>query len=54
MAVCNLASVAVNMFIKSNGDYDFEKLLNITKIITKNLNKVIDVNFYPVIEVIKL
>lgn len=53
MAVCNLASIAVNMFIKSNGDYDFEKLLKITKIVTKNLNKVIDVNFYPVIEVIQ-
>ncbi|VVC37066.1 Hypothetical protein CINCED_3A005569 [Cinara cedri] len=50
VAVCNLASIAVNMFIKSNGDYDFEKLLKITKIVTKNLNKVIDVNFYPVIE----
>lgn len=53
MAVCNLASIAVNMFIKSDGDYDFEKLLKITKIVTKNLNKVIDVNFYPVIEVIQ-
>ncbi|VVC41387.1 Ribonucleotide reductase R1 subunit, N-terminal,Ribonucleotide reductase large subunit, N- [Cinara cedri] len=50
VAVCNLASIAVNMFIKSNGDYDFEKLFKITKIVTKNLNKVIDVNFYPIIE----
>jgi len=40
------------MFVKPNGEYDFEKLLKITKIVTRNLNKVIDVNFYPVIEVI--
>lgn len=39
------------MFVKPNGEYDFEKLLKITKIVTRNLNKVIDVNFYPVIEV---
>jgi len=41
------------MFVKPNGEYDFEKLLKITKIVTRNLNKVIDVNFYPVIEVIQ-
>jgi len=41
------------MFVKPNGDYDFEKLLKITKIVTRNLNRVIDVNFYPVIEVIQ-
>jgi len=41
------------MFVKPNGEYDFQKLLEITKIVTKNLNKVIDVNYYPVIEVIK-
>lgn len=40
------------MFVKSNGEYDFENLLKITKIVTKNLNRVIDVNFYPVKEVI--
>lgn len=52
--MCNLASIAVNMFVKPNGEYDFENLLKITKIVTKNLNKVIDVNFYPVIEVTEL
>lgn len=41
------------MFVKPNGEYDFQKLLEITKIVTKNLNKVIDVNYYPVKEVIK-
>lgn len=40
------------MFVKTNGEYDFQKLLKITKIVTKNLNRVIDVNFYPVKEVI--
>lgn len=40
------------MFVKANGEYDFQKLLKITKIVTKNLNRVIDVNFYPVKEVI--
>lgn len=52
--MCNLASIAVNMFVKPNGEYDFEKLLEITKIVTKNLNRVIDVNFYPIVEVINL
>lgn len=41
------------MFVKPDGEYDFEKLLKITKIVTKNLNRVIDVNFYPVVEVIE-
>jgi len=41
------------MFVKPNGEYDFEKLLQITKIVTRNLNRVIDVNFYPVKEVIQ-
>lgn len=40
------------MFVKQNGEYDFENLLKITKIVTRNLNRVIDVNFYPVVEVI--
>jgi len=41
------------MFVKPDGEYDFHKLLEITKIVTKNLNKVIDVNYYPVKEVIE-
>lgn len=53
-AVCNLASLALASFVKEgteeNGKpvYDFDKLHEITKIVTKNLNKVIDVNYYPV------
>lgn len=53
VAVCNLASIAVNMFvIASNGakDYDFKKLKEVTKTVTKNLNKIIDVNYYPIPE----
>ncbi|XP_043525220.1 ribonucleoside-diphosphate reductase large subunit [Frieseomelitta varia] len=49
IAVCNLASVAVNMFVNPvNRTFDFQKLLQVTKIITCNLDKIIDVNYYPV------
>ncbi|XP_078684845.1 ribonucleoside-diphosphate reductase large subunit-like [Branchiostoma floridae x Branchiostoma belcheri] len=50
VAVCNLASIAVNMYVKPDGTYDFQKLLEVTKVITRNLNKIIDVNYYPVPE----
>ncbi|XP_043501652.1 ribonucleoside-diphosphate reductase large subunit [Polistes fuscatus] len=51
IAVCNLASVAVNMFIdKNTKTYNFEKLKHITKIIVRNLDKIIDVNDYPLPE----
>ena len=50
VAVCNLASIAVNMFVKPDKTFDFEKLKMVSKVVTKNLNKIIDVNFYPVIE----
>ena len=51
VAVCNLASIAVNMFVdKETKKYDFEGLKQVAKVATKNLNKIIDVNFYPVIE----
>jgi ribonucleoside-diphosphate reductase alpha chain len=45
-AVCNLASIGLPTFIK-NGIFDYEMLHKITKIVTKNLNKIIDVNYYP-------
>ena len=48
-AVCNLASIALPKFIK-DGEFDFNKLGKITKIITRNLNKIIDINYYPVKE----
>jgi ribonucleoside-diphosphate reductase alpha subunit len=45
-AVCNLASIGLPTFIK-NGEFDYELLHKVTKIVTKNLNKIIDVNYYP-------
>ncbi|EAP87505.1 ribonucleoside-diphosphate reductase subunit alpha [Croceibacter atlanticus] len=49
VAVCNLASIALPMFVK-NGAFDHKELFRITKRVTKNLNKVIDRNYYPVKE----
>ncbi|MFN8297027.1 MAG: ribonucleoside-diphosphate reductase subunit alpha [Chitinophagales bacterium] len=49
IAVCNLASINLSRFVENN-TFNFEKLYEITYIVTKNLNKVIDVNFYPVPE----
>ena len=45
--VCNLASICLPSYVNNNA-FDFDKLHEITKVITKNLNKVIDKNFYPV------
>lgn len=45
--VCNLASICLPSFVENN-TFNFEKLHDITKTITKNLNKVIDKNFYPI------
>lgn len=49
VAVCNLASINLSMFVK-DGEFDHQRLFEITKIITRNLNKVIDINYYPVPE----
>lgn len=49
VAVCNLASLALPRFV-INGKFDFEKLYEVTYQTTKNLNKVIDNNYYPVEE----
>jgi len=46
-AVCNLGSIALPKFV-SNGKFNYKKLHEITEILTFNLNKIIDVNFYPV------
>jgi ribonucleotide reductase alpha subunit len=51
-AVCNLASIGLPSFIKDTDKpgqkvFDYEKLHHVTKVITNNLNRVIDVNFYP-------
>lgn len=53
VAVCNLASVALPAFVESDEHtswYNFEKLHEIAKVVAKNLNKIIDVNYYPVPE----
>lgn len=59
VAVCNLASIALPMFVRvskndkgevTSREFDFEELVRITKVVTRNLNKVIDVNYYPVEE----
>jgi len=45
--VCNLASICLPTYV-NNGVFDFDKLHEVVKIAAKNLNKVIDINFYPV------
>ena len=45
--VCNLASICLPTYIE-DGVFNFEKLHKVVKIVAKNLNKVIDINFYPV------
>tara|TARA_B110000444_G_scaffold43616_1_gene39573 strand:- start:11044 stop:13293 length:2250 start_codon:yes stop_codon:yes gene_type:complete len=48
-AVCNLGSIALPKYVnKETKTFDYEKLHEVTKIVTKNLNRVIDRNFYPV------
>lgn len=51
-AVCNLASLALPSFLETRDDgtvfFNFDLLHEITKVVTKNLNKVIDINYYPV------
>ena len=49
VAVCNLASIALPRFV-TNGRFDHQKLFEITYVATKNLNKIIDVNYYPIEE----
>merc|ERR1712217_766093 len=51
IAVCNLASIALSAYASSTGgEYDFKSLYDVTIVATKNLNKVIDRNYYPIIE----
>jgi len=49
VAVCNLASLALPKFVV-DGKFDHQKLFDITYVATKNLNKIIDNNYYPVEE----
>ncbi|MEQ8715531.1 MAG: ribonucleoside-diphosphate reductase subunit alpha [Cyclobacteriaceae bacterium] len=50
VAVCNLASISLPKFVTEDGKFDHDALYKITKVATRNLNKVIDVNYYPVPE----
>lgn len=53
VAVCNLASIALPSFVEKDAEnswYNFEKLHDVTKVVTRNLNRIIDRNFYPIEE----
>jgi ribonucleoside-diphosphate reductase alpha chain len=54
VAVCNLASISLPKFVEQGTDgflrFNHQKLFEITKVVTKNLNKIIDLNYYPVPE----
>src|SRR6056300_1211272 len=48
-SVCNLATIALPKFVnKTTGEFDYEELHRISKMVTRNLSQVIDKNFYPV------
>lgn len=53
-AVCTLASISLPNFVSDNSDdtktFDFEKLIEVSNVVVRNLNKVIDVTYYPVPE----
>jgi ribonucleotide reductase alpha subunit len=47
-AVCNLGSIGLPMFVnQATREFDFELLHKVTKVLTRNLNRVIDINYYP-------
>lgn len=50
VAVCNLASLALNKYVGKDGKYNFKKLYEVSYQVTKNLNKIIDNNYYPIEE----
>eukprot|EP01071_Lankesteria_metandrocarpae_P008794 Lankesteria_metandrocarpae@DN5056_c0_g2_i1.p1 len=50
VAVCNLASIALPKFVKADRTFDYQKLREVTHVVTRNLNVVIDRNFYPIEE----
>ncbi len=50
VAVCNLASIALPRFIDEKGSFDHHKLYEVAYKVTHNLNKVIDINYYPIPE----
>jgi len=54
IAVCNLASLCLPKYVSTDHEgkkyYDFKKLMEVSKVVVRNLNKIIDINFYPVKE----
>jgi ribonucleoside-diphosphate reductase alpha chain len=50
VAVCNLASISLPKFVGQNGKFDFDSLHQVTRVVTRNLNKIIDINYYPIEE----
>jgi ribonucleoside-diphosphate reductase alpha chain len=48
-AVCNLASIGLPQMVQ-NGIFDYNKLLYVSKVLVRNLNKIIDINYYPTFE----
>jgi ribonucleoside-diphosphate reductase subunit M1 len=51
VAVCNLASLALPTYVdQATGEYDFGRLHEVVQVVTRNLNKIIDINYYPVPE----
>jgi ribonucleoside-diphosphate reductase alpha subunit len=50
IAVCNLASIALPKYVTEEGTFDHDKLFEVTYQATINLNRIIDVNYYPVEE----
>lgn len=50
VAVCNLASLALPMFVGADQTFDFQRLFEVTKVVTRNLNRIIDLNCYPIPE----
>jgi ribonucleoside-diphosphate reductase alpha chain len=50
IAVCNLASISLPRFVTDDKKFDHQRLYDITYVVTKNLNRIIDINYYPVPE----
>ncbi|HMO38225.1 MAG TPA: ribonucleoside-diphosphate reductase subunit alpha [Saprospiraceae bacterium] len=48
VAVCNLASLSLPKFVREDRSFDFDKLVEVTRVVTRNLNRIIDINYYPV------
>lgn len=47
ISVCNLASVCLPIFVNKDLTFDYTKMMDVVKIVTRNLNVVIDINYYP-------